>query len=107
MDKQGYATIVLASKDAAIEKRTHDLGYNFLEWNMPWKKGFILFRHMLANPNFEAQIDAVTPIKEGMEDFTPTEGQKFMGAYAPQGLRMSKDEFLKEYSLEMEAISVQ
>ena len=107
LDEQGYATIVLASKDAVVEKRTKELGYNFLEWNMPWKKGFILFRHMLANPNFEAQIDAVTPIKEGMEDFTPTEGQNFMGAYAPQGFRMAKDEFLKEYSLEMEAITVQ
>jgi len=107
LDEQGYANIVLANKDAALEKRTKELGYNFLEWNMPWKKGLILFRHMLADPNFEAQIDAVTPIKEGMTDFTPTEGQLFLGDYAPQGVRMSKEDFLKEYSLQLETIKVQ
>jgi len=98
LDKNSFVNIVLASKDADIEQRTAALGYNFLEWNMPWEKGFILFRHMLAHPDFEAQIDDVPPIKEGMKDFTPTEGQKFMGAYAPHGIRMSKEDFLLEYT---------
>ncbi len=107
LDEQGYANIILASPDAEIEKRTKALGYNFLAWNMPWKKGLILFRHMLANPNFEAQIDQVPPINADMTDFTPIEGQKFMGDYAPQGIRMSKTEFLSEYSVQVESIEVQ
>lgn len=107
IDEQGYVNIVLARQDEAIEKRTKELGYNFLEWNMPWKKALILFRHMLANPDFEAQIDDVPPIKEGMTDFTPTESQLFMGDYAPQGIRMSKEEFLSEYSLQVEKIEVE
>ena len=107
LDEEGYANIVLATKDAEIEKRVQALGYNFLEWNMPWKKGFILFRHMLANPNFEAQIDNVPPIQEGMTDFTAIEGQKYMGDYAPQGIRMSKSQFLSEYSLQVEKIEVE
>ena len=106
LDDQGYVHIVLASKNGAIEKRAKELGYNFMEWNMPWKKGLILFRHMLADPNFEAQIDAVPPIQEGMSDFSPTEGQKFMGDYAPQGIRISTDDFLTEYSLQVEGIKV-
>ena len=106
LDKDGNVNIVLASKDTALEKRTKELGYNFLEWNMTWKEGLILFRHMLADPNFEAQIDNVPPIKEGMTDFTPLEAQKIMGDYAPQGIRMSKDEFLLEYSLQAEGIEV-
>ncbi len=108
LDEQGYVHIVLASKDenGAIEKRTKELGYNFMEWNMPWKKGLILFRHMLADPNFEAQIDAVPPIQEGMADFSPIEGQKYMGDYAPQGIRMSTEDFLMEYSLQVEGIKV-
>lgn len=106
IDEQGYVTIVLADKDAGIEARTKELGYNFLEWNMTWKEGLILFRHMLANPNFEAQIDDVPPIKEGMTDFTALEGQKYMGDYAPQGIRMSKEDFLTEYSLQAEGIQV-
>jgi len=65
---------------------------------MPWSKGLILFRHMLADPSFEAQIDKVPPIKEGMKDFTPTEGQKFMGEFAPHGVRMSKEDFLSEFT---------
>ena len=52
---------------------------------------------MLANSNFEAQIDDVPPIKEEMTDFSPIEAQKYMGDFAPQGLRMSTDDFLREY----------
>ena len=107
LDKDGYVNLVLANKDAAIEERTAQLGYNFMEWNMPWQKGFILFRHMLANPNFEAQIDDVPPAQAGMEDFQPIEAQNFMGDYAPQGLRMSKEDFLAEYSLQVEEIEVE
>ena len=91
---------MLASKDTEIEARVKELGYNFLEWNMPWEKGLILFRHMLANPDFEAQIDDVPPIKEGMNDFASTEAQKYMGDFSPQGLRMKKRDFLEEYRLE-------
>ena len=107
LDEQGYVNIILGDKDAAIEQRVQELGYNFLEWNMNWKKGFILFRHMLANPNFEAQIDKVPPIKEGLSDFTALEGQKYMGDYAPQGIRMSKTAFLNEYSLQVERIELE
>lgn len=98
LDADGYVNIVLASPDEAVEAQAQALAYNFMEWNMPWQKGFILFRHMLANPEFEAQIDDVPPISEVMTEFESTEGQKFMGDYAPQGLRMSKEDFLMEYS---------
>ena len=98
LDADGYVNIVLASQDEAVEAQAQALAYNFMEWNMPWQKGFILFRHMLANPDFEAQIDDVPPISEGMTEFESTEGQEFMGDYAPQGLRMSKEDFLMEYS---------
>ena len=106
VDSSGYVHIVLANKDEEIEKRTNDLGYNFLDWNMPWKKGLILFRHMLADPNFEAQIENVPPIIEGISDFTTMEGQKFMGDYSPQGIRMSKEEFLLEYVVQAEKIEL-
>ena len=100
LDDNGYVNIVLASKDSDIQQWANKLGYNFMEWNMPWEKGLILFRHMLANADFEAQIDDVPPIQKGMEDFTPTEGQKYLGDYAPQGIRMSKADFLLEYALD-------
>ena len=54
---------------------------------------------MLANSNFEAQIDDVPPIKEGMKDFASTEAQKYMGDFAPQGFRMSMGDFLREYQV--------
>jgi len=99
VDDDGYVNIVLARSDADIEKRVAALGYDFLEWNMPWQKGLILFRHMLAASNFEAQIEDVPPIKEGMIDFGSTEAQKYMGDFAPQGLRMSTGDFLREYQV--------
>ena len=100
VDEEGYVNIVLATSDVDLEHRAAELGYNFLEWNMPWQKGLILFRHMLANPNFEAQIDDVPPIKEGMTDFTQTEGNRFLGDFSPQGLRMSKEDFLAEHQVD-------
>lgn len=93
IDTSGYVHLVLASKDENIEKHISDLGFNFLEWNMPWKEALILFRHMLADPNFGAQITSVPPIKNGMSDFAKTEAHLFMGDYAPQGWRMTKEEF--------------
>lgn len=99
VDADGYVNIVLAEKDKEIEQLTADLHYNFLEWNMPWKKAFILFRHMLANQNFEAQIDDVTPIGTNTVDYKKTEAQLFIGDYAPQGIRMSKENFLVEYGM--------
>ena len=94
IDEKNYVTIILADKDAELENKVANLGYNFLEWNMSSNKGFVLFRHMLAHPNFEAQIGNVPPFKQGMKNFTGIEAQNFMGDYAPQGIRMTKADFL-------------
>lgn len=99
LDSDGFVNIVLSEKDAEIEALANELGFNFLEWNMPWKKALILFRHMLAQQDFEAQIDDVTPIGTSTVDYQQTEAQLFIGDYAPQGIRMSKAEFIEEYSL--------
>lgn len=98
LDGDGFVNIVLANRDEQIERLTSSLGYNFLEWNMPWTKALILFRHMLAHAEFEAQIDDVAPIHTGMSDFNDIEAHHQMGEYAPQGIRMSKADFLLEYS---------
>lgn len=98
IDEMGYVNIVLAHKDPVLEKRAADLGFNFLEWNMPWQEGFILFRHMLAHSNFEAQIDNIPVINENTTDFKSKEAQNYIGDYAPQGVRMSKETFLIEYN---------
>lgn len=99
IDDGGYVNILLASKDDKLEKRVEELGYNFMEWNMPWKEALILFRHMLANPNFEVQIDDVPPVLETTEDYIEIEAQHYLGDYAPRGIRMTKDEFLKSYNV--------
>ena len=99
IDQDGYVNIILSSADSEMEELTTQLGYNFMEWNMPWQKALILFRHMLANKSFEAQIDNVPPINSETTEFTKLEGQIFMGDYAPQGIRMSKAKFLSEYRL--------
>lgn len=97
LDKDGYATIVLASPDREIQARVQALGYNFLAWNMPHREGYILFRHMLARPDFTAQIDDVPPITADMTAFESSEAHHYMGDYAPQGVRMSKEDFLVAY----------
>ena len=101
LDSMGYVTIVLGDKDAAIEERVKVLGFNFLEWNMTHQKALILFRHMLANPDFEIQIDDVPPMRRGMtaEEFKEIEAQNVMRDYSPRGVRMSKEDFLREYTV--------
>ena len=97
LDDEGYAFILLANADNELKERSIELGYNFMEWNMPHKDGLILFRHMLAHPEFEAQITDV-PIFDTLDvDFTGVEAHKYIGDYSPQGIRLSKEEFLNEY----------
>ena len=97
VDSAGIVTIVLGDDDVAVSTLCNQRGYNFMEWNMVWDRGLILFRHMLANPDFEAQIDDVPDISFGEEDFTPLEAKNFIGAYAPQGYRMDKASFLAQF----------
>ncbi len=96
VDDNGYVHIVLGDEDKAIQAKAKTLGYNFMKWNMPWKKGFILFRHMLANPDFEAQIINVPPFDDHEGSYEPIEAHHFMGDYAPQGVRMTKADFLNQ-----------
>ncbi len=101
LDDEGFVNIVLADADPDIISRTKELGYNFMEWNMPWSKALILFRHMLANPNFHAQIEDVPPIGEETADFEIVEAKNFLGDFAPQGERMTKSQFLSIYQSEI------
>jgi len=97
IDVDGFVHIVLADDDLEIKQRTNELHYNFLEWNMPWSKAFILFRHMLANPDFHAQIEDIPPIAEGSNEFEDLEAKHYIGDYAPRGERMTKEQFLTVY----------
>lgn len=103
IDEDGYVNILLASKDKELENRVEALDFNFLEWNMPWRKALILFRHMLADASFEIQIDDVKPISESTTNFDELEAQHVMGDYAPQGIRMSKADFLRSYNVDIES----
>ena len=97
IDEDGFVHIVLADNDPEIKQRTKHLHYNFLEWNMPWPKAFILFRHMLANPDFHAQIEDIPPIGEESKEFEKLEANLYIGDYAPRGERMTKEQFLAIY----------
>lgn len=96
--KDGFVYIVLGTPDdQELQDIAHQKDWNYLAWNMPWKKGLILFRHMLAHPNFEAQIEDVPAIDPDMDDYTFSEARRYMGDYAPHGQRMSRSEFINEY----------
>lgn len=95
----GYVYIILADEgDQTIKDIARERKFNFLAWNMPWKEALILFRHMLADPNFEAQIDDVPPIKSGSDDFSTLQAHRYMGDYAPTGERMLRTQFIIVYS---------
>lgn len=99
VDDQGNVNIVMSGYDTEIINRANQLGYNFLEWNMPHRKGLILFRHMLADEDFEAQIEDVPPLTESTTDYPSIEAFQYMGDYAPRGIRMTKSKFLETYQV--------
>lgn len=97
IDDEGYAHIILARHDDDIIQRSQELQYNYMEWNMPYQKGLILFRHMLANEQFDEQITDVPPFDDYTGDYSDIEAYQYMNEYAPRGVRMSKSDFLKYY----------
>ena len=95
----GYVYIILADEDDQVIKDiARERKFNFLAWNMPWKEALILFRHMLADPSFDAQIDNVPTIKSGSDNFSELQAHHYMGDYAPSGERMNRTQFIIVYA---------
>ncbi len=99
IDRNGYVTIVLAKSNNEVIKKCAEMGFNYMEWNMPWKKGLILFRHMLAQPDWDVQIENVPPLDTRYSNFEDLEAQNYMGDYAPIGQRLPLSDFLKNTPL--------
>ncbi len=98
IDEQGFVTIVIGEGDADLKGRVAALGFNFMEWNVPRNKGFIIYRNMLTKEGFAGHFLQVPPLKEKNKNaFLEFEAGQYIGEYAPKGIRMSKEAFLKEY----------
>ncbi|MFT6810060.1 MAG: hypothetical protein ACJA01_003303 [Saprospiraceae bacterium] len=96
IDSSGYVTIVIGEESPAIRSKCETLGLNFMEWNIPRDKGYIIYRNMLSSADFEGNIINVPALKDtGIAAFTNKEAGNYIGEYAPVGYRISSQEFLK------------
>jgi hypothetical protein len=96
----------IAIGDRAIERWANKGGYNFMQWMATSKRAVVLYRNLVTNPNFEGSINNVPvlstlkehPIK-GIHDprINGMEAQRFIGPYAPTGIKVTEDEFMKNY----------
>jgi hypothetical protein len=100
IDEDGYVNIVIGENSEELKSRVQRLGFNFLEWNVPRKKGYLIYRNMLTKPGFEGNISKVPFATDGDKDsFETTDASLFIGEYAPRGYRMQIEDFYNEFDL--------
>ena len=96
IDSSGYVTIVIGDEGADVRSKCEEKGFNFMEWNIPRDKGYIIYRNMLTSKDFEGNIINVPALKDtGIDAFTNKEAGNYIGEYAPVGYRISAQNFLK------------
>lgn len=97
--EDGYINIVIARKDTAILRKAH--GLNFMEWVPELKnRGLIVYRNLLTQPNYEYHFDKVPDLLEHINRVFNTPylyASTYLGNHAPQGKKMSKQQFLKDF----------
>jgi len=96
IDSSGFVTIIIGDDDASVRAKCDSLGLNFLEWNVPRDKGYIIYRNMLSAKDFTGNFNKVPALKDtGNEVFETKETSNYIGDYAPVGYRITYHDFLK------------
>ena len=101
LDKDGFVTLVIADEIPELREKAEIAGYNFMPWTLPGNKGYLIYRNLLTKGGKTAPYSLN---KTPMPNFTTNrshlishDAKKYIGAYAPTGLRMTKDEYLSDF----------
>lgn len=95
----GYIYLVIAREDAAIRAKAE--GLNFITWHPALKnEGLIIYRNLLVNPEYPYNMGLVPDLVENLDKVLDTDflkASKYLGDRVPQGMKMSKAEFLENF----------
>ena len=101
LDKGGFVTLVIADEIPEIREKAENAGYNFMPWTVPGNRGYLIYRNLIPKEGTNA---AYILNKVPLPSFATTrshvithDAKNYIGAYAPTGLRMTKDEYLANF----------
>ena len=101
LDKDGFVTLVIADEIPELREKAETAGYNFMPWTLPGNKGYLIYRNLLTKGGMTAPYSLN---KAPMPSFATNrshvithDAKNYIGAYAPTGLRMTKDEYLADF----------
>ena len=101
LDKDGFVTLVIADEIPEIREKAETAGYNFMPWTIPGNRGYLIYRNLLPKEGINAAyiLNRVPlPSFETNQSHVITHDAKnYIGAYAPTGLRMTKDKYLTDF----------
>lgn len=92
----GYVYIAIG--DENIKGKAKKAGYNFMPWTVQDTSMVLLYRNMLGNPSFAGYLGKVPVISmSSPRNIYIQNARNFIGDYAPQGIKMSRLTFIKNY----------
>ena len=92
----GYVYIAIG--DENIKGKSKKAGYNFMPWSVEDTTMVLLYRNLLADPSFAGYLGKVPVISiSSPQNIFIQNARNFIGDYAPQGIKMNRLTFIKNY----------
>jgi hypothetical protein len=94
--KDGFVYIAVGEK--RIQRTAEERGYNFMPWKAERTKAVILYRNLVANPQFRGNLSKVPEIEAkdlaNKQTLQELEAKNYIGDYAPMGQKISQALFM-------------
>jgi hypothetical protein len=92
----GYVYIAIG--DENIKGKAKKAGYNFMPWLVDDTSMVLIYRNLLGDPSFAGYLGKVPVISmSSPQNIFIQNARNFIGDYAPQGIKMSRLTFIKNY----------
>lgn len=92
----GYVYIAIG--DENIKGKAKKAGYNFMPWLVKDTSMVLLYRNLLGDPSFAGYLGNVPVISmSSPKNIYIQNARNFIGDYAPQGIKMNRLTFIKNY----------
>jgi hypothetical protein len=91
--------VYIAIGDPTIKTTAEERGYNFMPWRAKRRKSVVLYRNMVTNPQFRANLSKVPEIVPkdllNKQNFYEMNAKNYIGDYAPTGVKVSQKLFMR------------
>ena len=92
--RDGFVYVAIGGKD--LRQRAEKRGYNFMPWVIRGRTGAIVYRNLVSDPSYPGRIDKVPLLDlSSPRNIYLQSATRFIGDYAPTGVRVSLKRFLK------------